>query len=79
MKVYSAAKPAGGGKEYGVGLEDSDMADVEGWDTLGVAEKHKRMTDRADMMLVALMLRRGDISQEFAEQRIREIRQGHPS
>ena len=79
MKVYSEASPAGGGKKYGVGLDDTDMADVEDWDSLGPAIKHKRMSDRADMLLVALMVRRGDISQEFAEQRIREIQQGHPA
>lgn len=79
MQVYSEASPAGGGKKIGVTLDDSDMADVEDWDSLGVAVKHKRMSDRADMLLVALMVRRGDISQEYAEQRIREIQQGFPS
>lgn len=79
MNVYSEARPAGGGKTYGVGLEESDMGDVAGWADLDVAKRHKAMSDRADMLLVMLMLRRGDVSEEYAAQRIREIKQGKPS
>lgn len=74
MEVTSKAKPLS--KEIEVTLTESDMADVEGWAEMPYAAKFKKMSDRADALLVQYMLRRGDISQEFAEQRMREIVSG---
>lgn len=74
MKVYSEAKPSG--KTVGVELDENDMADKEGFADLPYAVKHKAMSDRADALLVQYMLRRGDISPEYAEQRMREIVSG---
>lgn len=79
MKIYSEARPAGGGKVVGVGLDDTDMADVDGWDALPITKKWRLMSDRADIMLVEYMVRRGDISTEFGAQRIREIQAGTPA
>ncbi len=76
MKVYSEARPGGGGKVIGITLTDDDMGDVEGFDALAAAQKWRALSDRADMMLVEYLLRRGDISQEYAAQRVWEIRKG---
>lgn len=73
MKVRAGARP--GGKLIEVELEDEDMLrDMPDWHEKGASEKWRAMTDRADMMLVEYMLRRGDISREYAETRIREIK-----
>lgn len=76
MKAYSEATPSGGGKKYGVELDETDMTTVDGWTNLPLVEKHRAMSDRADILLIDLMRRRGDISSEFAAQRIREIQTG---
>lgn len=76
MQVYSEARPAGGGKVIGITLTDDDMQDVDGWFLLEPAQRFRAMSDRADALIVQYMLRRGDISKEFAAQRIQEIRQG---
>lgn len=74
MKVRHSARPGGGGKEIAVELDESDMADVPGFADFPLAKKFRAMTDRCDLLVVEYLLRRGDISREFAEQRIREIR-----
>lgn len=79
MRVYSEARPAGGGKTVGIGLDDNDMNDLDGYEYLTPIERWRAMSDRADLMLVEYLVRRGDISEEYAAQRIREIKQGHPA
>jgi hypothetical protein len=75
VKARSAARPGGSGKEIAVELDDNDMTDVDGFQYLSAIERFRAMSDRADLMLVEYLLRRGDISREYAEQRIREIRE----
>jgi hypothetical protein len=79
MQVYSEARPAGGGKVIGITLTDDDMQDVDGWLSLSTGQRFRAMSNRADALIVQYMLRRGDISQEFAAQRLQEIKQGAPS
>jgi hypothetical protein len=64
----------GSGQTVEVELDDGDMADVEGWDAMALSEKWKTMTVRADTLVIEYMLRNGHISQEYAQQRIRELR-----
>lgn len=79
MNVRSEAHPGGSGKTIAVELEDNDMRDVDGFDDLPMAVRWRKMTDRADSLLVEWMLRRGDISSEFASQRMNEIKAGTPA
>ena len=72
MKVRAGAKP--NGKVIEVELDDGDFENEEGWEAMSLAQRWKYMTNRADMMLVEYMLRHGDISRDYAEQRIREIK-----
>jgi hypothetical protein len=75
VKARSEAKTPGG-KELAMELEDSDMAHVENWPTLTLVQRARLMQDTVDIMVVDWMVRRGDISKEYGQQRIREIRAG---
>lgn len=74
MKVRSEAKV--NGKMLAVELEDQDMSHVENWAELPLLKRARMMTDHADLLVVDWMVRRGDISKEYGEQRIREIKAG---
>lgn len=75
MRVRVGARIAGSNKTVEVELEDSDMP-VDGWFNLPLAARFQKMSNQADLMVVEYMYRRGDISKEFAAQRIREIQSG---
>jgi hypothetical protein len=74
VKVRSEAKV--NGKMLAVELEDQDMSHVENWAELPLLKRARMMTDHADLLVVDWMVRRGDISKEYGEQRIREIKAG---
>ncbi len=76
MKARSEAKIGGTGQVIGIELEDHDMGDVEGWAELPIASRWKKMTQRADMMVVEYMLRNGHVSPEWAGERIKAIQGG---
>lgn len=80
MKATSIASPPGGGKQIVVELEDSDMINSrqseDEWHSLNVLDRYRKMSDLADILVVDHMRRRGDISEEFAGQRINEIKNG---
>lgn len=55
------------------------MLDIEGFQGLRYPERYRKMSDRADVLLVTLLFRRGEISEEFLTQRVREITQSRPA
>lgn len=74
MKIRTGTKVAGSSQFIECELEDSDMQDVEGWADLPVSQRWKMMTKRGDSFVVEYMLRNDHISQEYAAQRMQEIR-----
>lgn len=71
MQVRSGARP--NGKYIEVTLDEDDVfPDGAGPTTL--ADKWRSMSKTADTLLVEYMARNGDISNEFAAQRLAEIR-----
>ncbi len=75
MKVRAGAKPGGGGKIIEVELEDADVqGEVPGWATMTLRQRFRIMSEKADLLVIEYMVLRGDISKEFAAQRIREIK-----
>lgn len=75
MKANSAA--TGHGKQLGCELDEEDgRRFIDGWDEMGLLERWRALSRKSDELVVDWLLRNGDISKEYAVQRIREIRGG---
>lgn len=72
MKARSAA--LSNGKQIEVELDENDAQSIPQWDELGLLERWRALSNKADEFIVEYMLRRGEISKDYAGQRIREIR-----
>lgn len=58
-----------------VTLEESDAETlIEGWAGMNLQKRWQALSDRADLMIVEYMLRRQEISKEYAMERISRIK-----
>lgn len=75
MKVRSVAVWNGGKSEIEVELDADDMQASVGakWDEMSLAQQWKAISNRADSLVVEYMARRGEVTKEWATQRIKEI------
>lgn len=74
MKVRTGCKVGGSLQFIEVELDDADMADQPGFADLATPARFKAMSQRADLMVVKYLMENGHISEEYAAQRVREIR-----
>ena len=80
MQVSCGAEwnTSGGNKRsYSIALDDTDLREIKGddfVDTLSRTQKLKELNKAADLLVIAYLAQEGAITQEFAEQRIREIK-----
>lgn len=75
MKVRSEARVSGSGQLISVELEASDMVgEVENFDSLSLSDKFKAMSVRADLLVIKYLLEGQHVSQEWAMERVRQIR-----
>jgi hypothetical protein len=55
-------------------LDENDAREfISGWEEMSLADRWKALSNKADTMLVEYMYRRGEITPEFAKQRMQEI------
>lgn len=75
MRYRAGTRPQNGGRWAELELEDSDMTEVPGWENLSLGERYKAMALRAELLMVSNLLAHGDISSEYAESRVRHLRE----
>lgn len=76
MNVSSGASwsTTTGMRQWEIGLNDNDgEALFKNWNELGWNEKMKLLQKRADILVIKYMLEQNAITEEFAQQRIKEI------
>ena len=73
MKARSIA--SANGKQLDCELDENDGArDIPGWEEMTLIGRWRALSRKADELVVDWLFRHGDISKEYAQQRIREIR-----
>lgn len=76
MKVRSEAGIPGTNHQIiSVELDDSDMFEVEGFDTMGLSQRWVTMTTKADLLVIKYLLDGQHVSQEWAAARVQQIMQ----
>lgn len=74
MKVKCGAIAPDGKKTVDIELDMDDMRDIEDFGTMKPYDQWKKMTERGDLYIIEYLARRGDVSKEFAAQRIQDIK-----
>jgi hypothetical protein len=73
MKARSEARVGGTGQIISVELEDSDMFEVDGYDSMSLAQRWVKMTTKADLLVIKYLLDGQHVSQEWAAERVQQI------